>query len=91
MRLFIRTLGGNLIVETTDFDGPFITAEPKVITRAPGAVGRVFSQIPPHHPQPGYVTLLAKKFANIATRRDKGVHSQIGGMMFFTAALGSTV
>jgi hypothetical protein len=91
MRLFIRTFGGGLIAETTDFDGPFIRAEPKVITRAPGAVGRVFSQIAPPHPQVGWVTMPDTSFRNIATFREKGPHTQIGWMTFFLASLGSVI
>ena len=92
MRLFISTFGSSgLIAETTDFDGPFIIAEPKVITRAPGAAGRVFSQVSPPRPLQGWVTLPASSFRNITAFRDKGPHAQIGWMMFYTAAMGSVV
>jgi hypothetical protein len=92
MRLFIGTFGGtSLIAETTDFDSPFITAEPKVMTRSPGATARVFSQVGPAHPQFGWVTMPIASFRNIATFRDKGPHAQIGWMMFFTASMGSAI
>lgn len=92
MRLFIRAFGSSgLIAETTDFDGPFIRSEPKVITRAPNAAGRVFSQVPPPHPQLGWVTMPAASFRNVATFRAQGPHAQIGWMTFFMAAMGSVI
>ena len=91
MRLFIQTFNSGQIVETTDFDGPFIIAEPKTITRSPGAVGRVFSQTPPRHPEIGYQYLPAAKFRNISKFRAEGVHAQIGWMMFGTTALTSVI
>lgn len=92
MRLFIQTFGGNgLIAETTDFDSPFITVELKVITRSPGAVGRVFSQVAPRHPQVGWLTMPAPSFRNITTFRPKGPHAQIGWMTFFMASLTSVI
>ena len=73
MRLFIGTFGGSgLIVETTDFDSPFIIAERnKPMTRSPGAKGRVFSQVGPVHSQFGWVTMPIASFRNIATFRDR--------------------
>ena len=93
MRLFIGTFGSTrLIVETTDFDSPFIIAEKnKPMTRSPGAKARVFSQQGPMFPQFGWVTMPATSFRNIAKYRDKGVHAQIGWMMFFTASMGSSI
>lgn len=92
MRLFIGSYGwSGLIAETTDFDGPFITAEPKVITRAPGAVGRVFSQVAPPHQQLGWVTMPEASFRNIVSYREKKTHAQIGWMMFYTASMGSVI
>jgi hypothetical protein len=92
MRLFIRTFGkAGLIAETTDFDGPFITSEHKVMTRAPGASARVFSQVPPDHPQSGWLTMPPPSFQNIYTWHDKGPHAQIGWMSFFMASLGSVI
>jgi hypothetical protein len=92
MRLFIQTFGGSgLIAETTDFDGPRIISEPKRITRSPGAVGRVFSQVAPPHPQLGWVTMPASSFRNIRTFRKDGPHAQIGWMTFFMASLASVI
>jgi hypothetical protein len=92
MRLFIRTFGGTgLIAETTDFDSPFIIGLPKIITRSPGAPGRVFSQEAPAFPQAGWTTTRPEMFRNIVTRREKGPHAQIGTMMFYMAALISAV
>jgi hypothetical protein len=92
MRLFIRTFGGSgLIAETTDFDSPFIITEPKAITRSPGAVGRVFSQVAPPHPQLGWLTMPASSFRNIRTFRREGPHAQIGWMTFFMASLASVI
>ena len=92
MRLFIRTFGNSgLIVETTDFDSPFIISEPKVITRSPGAVGRVFSQVPPTTPEVGYVTIPPASFVNLQSFRNEGPHAQIGWMMFYTASLASVI
>ena len=92
MRLFIRTFGqSSLIVETTDFDSPFIIAEPKVITRSPGAVGRVFSQVAPPHAQMNWISMPPPSFRNVQTFRDKGPHAQIGWMMFYTASVGSAI
>ena len=81
MNLFIGSFGSSgLIVEATDFDGPFIKKRPKVLPSSPGAAGRVFSQIAPKRPTPGWLTLPAWKFKNITAFRDKGVHAQIGWM-----------
>jgi hypothetical protein len=92
MRLFIRTFGSTrLIKETTDFDGPWIKGSLQTITTSPGAKGRVFSQKAPPHPTPGWITLSAWRFRNIATFRDKGVHAQIGWMTFFLAATSSVI
>ena len=92
MRLFIGSYGwSGLIAETTDFDSPFIKAEPKVMTRAPGAVGRVFSQQAPVHRELGWVTMPEASFRNIVTYREKHPHAQIGWMMFFTASMGSVI
>jgi hypothetical protein len=92
MQLFITTFGSTgLIVETTDFDSPFIKGSPRIVTTSQGAVGRVFSQIAPAHRTPGWVTLPAWKFRKIATFRDKGAHAQIGWMTFFLAAMTSTI
>jgi hypothetical protein len=92
MRLFIRTFGRDgLIKETTDFDGPHIAREAKIITRSPGAVGRVFTQVAPPHPQLGWVWLPAESFRDIVTFREKGPHAQIEWMMYFTASLGSVI
>ena len=92
MRLFIKTFGNSgLIVETTDFDSPFIIAEPKIITTSPGALGRVFSQVGPLHANPLWVTMPPDSFRQIRAHRDKGPHSQIGRMMFFAASLSSVV
>lgn len=93
MRLFIKTFGGSgLIVETTDFDGPFIRAEPKLITRAPGAAGRVFAQVDPANAaQVGWTTMPPHRFRDVATFRKEGAHAQIGWMMFFAASLSSAL
>jgi hypothetical protein len=91
MRLFIRTFqDSGLIVETTDFDSPFIITEPRVMTRSPGAVGRVFSQVPPLQLTPGWAYLPPQNFRDIQTFKPQGVHAQIGWMMFFVAS-GSSV
>jgi hypothetical protein len=92
MKLFISTFGSTrLIVETTDFDSPFIKGSPRIITTSPGAVGRVFSQIAPARPTSGWTTLPAWKFKRIKTFRDKGAHAQIGWMTFFLAAMTSVI
>jgi hypothetical protein len=92
MRLFIRTFGHDrLIKETTDFDGPHIASEAKIITRSPGAVGRVFTQVAPPHPQQGWVWLPAESFRDISTFRSDGPHAQIGWMTYFMASLGSMI
>ncbi|MDH4085243.1 MAG: hypothetical protein OEV99_14205 [Nitrospira sp.] len=92
MRLFIKTFGSSgLITETTDFDGAFIVTEPKIITRSPGAVGRVFSQVPPPTPEVGWVTMPTASFRDINTFRAQGPHAQIGWMTFFMASLSSVI
>lgn len=92
MRLFIRTFGASgLIAETTDFDSPFIITEPKIITRSPNAIGRVFSQVAPLHAQPGWVTMPASSFRNVHTFRAQGPHAQIGWMTYFMASMGSVI
>jgi hypothetical protein len=92
MKLFIKTFGpSGLIVETTDFDGPFIKGSPRIITSSPGAVGRVFSQIAPARPTPGWTTFPAWKFQKISSFRKNGAHAQIGWMMFFLAAMTSVI
>jgi hypothetical protein len=92
MRLFIKTFGSTgLVVETTDFDSPFIRGSVKAVTTSPGATGRVFSQIAPPRPTPGWITLPAWKFRNVAAFRDKGAHAQIGWMTFFLAAMMSAI
>jgi hypothetical protein len=92
MRLFLKTFHSTgLIVETTDFDGPFIRGSSKTVTTTPGATGRVFSQIAPLHPTPGWMTIPAWKFKNIPAFRDKGAHAQIGWMTFYLAAITSAI
>jgi hypothetical protein len=92
MKLFINSFGSSgFIVETTDFDSPFIKGSHRIITTAPGATGRVFSQIAPVRPTPGWVTLPAWKFKRIVAFRDKGAHAQIGWMTFFLAAMTSKI
>lgn len=92
MRLFIETFGGSgLIAETTDFDGAFIVTEPKIITRSPGAVGRVFSQVTPPTREIGWVTMPAAGFRDITTFRAQGPHAQIGWMTFYMASLTSVI
>jgi hypothetical protein len=91
MRLFILSFGGGLIAETTDFDSPFIINEPKVITRASGAVGRVFSQVAPPYPQLGWLTMSPSRLRKINTFRSKGAHAQIGWMTFFMASMASVI
>jgi hypothetical protein len=92
LRLFVGSFGGSgLIAETTDFDSPFIIGQPKAITRAPGAPGRVFTQVAPPHPQAGWVTLSAESFQKIRKFRDKGPHAQIGWMTFYMASLSSAL
>lgn len=86
MKLFIGTFGSSgPIVEATDFDSPFIKGSPR--TLPPGATGRVFSQIAPRRPTPGWTTLPAWKFKRIVAFRDKGAHAQIGWMTFHLAAM----
>jgi hypothetical protein len=92
MRLFIGTFGrSGLIAETTDFDSAFIISEPKIITRSPGAVGRVFSQVPPPTPELGWMTMPAANFRDIQTFRAEGPHAQIGWMTFFLASSFSVI
>jgi hypothetical protein len=92
MKLFIGSFGASgIIAETTDFDSPFIKGSPRIITSAPGATGRVFSQIAPARPTPGWVTLPAWKFKRVVAFRDKGAHAQIGWMTFFLAAMTSKI
>lgn len=92
MKLFIKTFSSSgLIVETTDFDGPFIRGTPRAITTAPGATGRVISQVAPPSPNSGWMTLHGWKFKNVAAFRKKGVHAQIGWMTFFLFAMMSVI
>ena len=92
MRLFIGSLGSTgRIVETTDFDGPFIIAERGRVTRSPGAITRIFSQVPPPLFEPGWVTMPAANFRNVQKYKDQGVHAQIGWMTYYMASLGSVI
>jgi hypothetical protein len=92
MKLFIGTFGASgLIVEATDFDSPFIKGSPRVLPSSPGATGRVFSQIAPKRPTPGWTTLPAWKFKKVAAFRDKGAHAQIGWMTFHLAGMLSAI
>jgi hypothetical protein len=92
MRLFISAFGSSgLIIETTDFDGPFIRGTPRVITQSPGATGRVISQIAPPKPIPGWLTLPAWKFNRIPAFRKQGAHAQIGWMTFHLSAMLSSM
>lgn len=92
MRLFIRSFGSTrLIVETTDLDGPFIHGSPKIITRSPGALGRVITQIAPPHPMPGWLWLPQWRFQFIVAFKKDGVHRQIGRMMFLSAGAQSAI
>jgi hypothetical protein len=94
MELFISAFGASgLIVETTDFDGPFIKTRKQAVTAAPGANGRVFTQrgLPGGKPTPGWFSFPAWQFKKVSQFRDKGVHAQIGWMMFFLAAMSSTM
>ncbi len=92
MRLFIKTFGSTgVIKETTDFDSPYIVAEPKLITRASGAVGRVFTQMALHSPQFGWLTLAPNRLRKISKYKDKGAHAQIGWMTYFLASLSSVI
>jgi hypothetical protein len=86
MRLFIRSFGSSgLITEVTDFDSPYITTEPKAITRSHGAACRVITQVAPPHSQLGWLTLPQESFKNIRTFKAEGAHAQIGWMTFYTA------
>ena len=92
MRLFINSFNGTgLIVEVTDYDSPFIIAEPKAITRSTNAVGRVFSQVASPALEFEWVTMPAANCRDVATFRDKGVHAQIGWMTFHMASIGSVI
>ena len=91
MRLFIAHFGAGLIAETVDFDSPQIIGEPKTITRAPGAPGRVYTQVAPPHPQAGWFYFPKESFINIRTHRDAGPHGQIGWMMFYIATILSVI
>jgi hypothetical protein len=92
MQLFIGSFGGSrLIVEVTDFDGPFISSRAKTPTRSPGAVSRVFSQVPPARRELGWLTMGRESLGRINTFRDKGAHGQIGWMTFFVASLSSVI
>lgn len=90
MRLFINKFG-SAITETVDFDSPFIIGEPQVVTRAPGAPGRVYTQVSSPFPQPGWMTLPPPSFKNIQTYRDKGTHAQIGWMTYYLASIASVI
>lgn len=92
MRLFISTFGASgVIAETTDFDSPFIIGQPRVITRSPGAVGRVFSQVPPGMPSPWWITMSPQSLQRVSTFRLEGPHAQIGWMSYYMASLTSVI
>jgi len=92
MKLFAETFG-SLVVETTDFDGPFIKGKSKTVWSVAGAVGRTITQAPPRVPNtPGYLYLPAWKFKFITkTEYAENTHKQIGYMTFLAAMAQSRI
>jgi hypothetical protein len=91
MRQFISAMSpSGLVLEVTDFDSPFIIAEPKALTVSPGASSRCYTQVAVPNQPPGWVTLPPASFANLTSFG--GVpHSCIGFMMYYTAMLTSAI
>ena len=92
LRLFLASMSASgLIKEVIDFDGPFITKEPKRLTPSPGAVSKCFTQTGPAGPSPNYVTVTNDHFTLVTAYPDSGLHGRIGWMMYYQAMLHSVI
>lgn len=97
MKLCIGALGASgLIKEVFNFDGPFLVAEPKVLTTSPGAVSKVFTQHQLAKPPVGWITLLQDHFQLVTekfgqTAPKSIMHQRIGRMMYHQALANSVV
>ncbi len=85
-----------LIKEVFNFDGPFLVAEPKVLTTSPGAVSKVFTQHQLSNPPAGWINLLQDHFQFITetfnqTAPRNIMHQRIGRMMYHQALANSIV
>ena len=91
MRKFIDAMKPTgTVQEVTDFDSPFIIAEPKVLTSSSGAVSRCYTQFPLPNPPIGWVYLAPNSFSQLSSF-NRNPHSCIGWMMYFTAMLSSSI
>jgi hypothetical protein len=96
LRLFLKSMkSSGLIKEVIDFDSPHIVAEPKSLTRSPGAVSRCFTQFAVARPETGWVTVNANHFASVSAfgqyPEPQRTHARIGWMMYFQAMTTSTI
>ena len=87
MRLAIAKLEmTGILKEVVNYDGPFLTAERKVVTFAQGALCKVFTQVHLAKPPPGWIQLHHENFALIketfgAVGIENITHQRIGRTM----------
>ncbi len=93
LRSFLGNMwSSGLIKEVIDFDSPFITAEKKELTPSPpGAVPKCFTQHKLAHPPTGWVTVTENNFKGVTEFRNKGLHAQIGWLMYHQAMITSVI
>jgi len=90
MRLFLSVMAkSGLVKEIIDFDSPYITAEPKQLTRMGGASSKCFTQKKLPVEPVGYVSMNQSHFDNITANdgypEPQRTHARIGWMMYYQA------
>jgi hypothetical protein len=90
MRLFLSVMKtSGLVREIYDFDSPYITAEPKMLTRLPGASSKCFTQKALAREPVGYISVRREHFENIIANDEypepQRTHARIGWMMYYQA------
>ncbi|MEV5054344.1 hypothetical protein [Arthrobacter sp. LAR12-1-1.1] len=90
-RKFIETMKPTgTVQEVTDFDSPFIIAEPKHLTLSPGAVSRCYTQVALPHPPVGWIHLAPNSFSHLSSFKSDP-HACIGWMLYFAGMLSSVI
>jgi hypothetical protein len=88
-----------LVKEVIDFDSPLIHGNAHTLTFSKGALSKCFTQVPPVHPMPGYVTVRRAHFSSVTAfdhlpegpKVDTRLHARIGWMMYHQAMVHSAI